>query len=268
MPELARRVSDVAEPFALSILTTDLVPKTVMTEVVLSGGTVRITGICKGSGMILPNMGTMLGYMLTDAVLEIEFAQKLLIETTNISFNMISVDGDTSTNDCNFLMANGASGVAITAGNYETFADGLRAVCLRLALGIVRGGEGATKLITITVNGAATAKEARTAAKAIANSLLVKTAVHGGDPNWGRLIAVSGRAGVAFDLSKARVTIGPILLFADGRPHDENAPEAAHYLRNDDIAIAVDLGAGSASSTVWTCDLSAEYVKINAEYRT
>ena len=120
----------------------------------------------------------------------------------------------------------------------------------------------------MTVTGAASADEARTAAKAIANSPLVKTAIHGGDPNWGRLIAVAGRAGVAFDLERAAVTIGPIVLFDNGRPHDERAPEAAAYLAGTDLTVAVDLGAGRASSTVWTCDLSAEYVRINADYRT
>ena len=141
-------------------------------------------------------------------------------------------------------------------------------MCLRLALGIVRGGEGATKLVTVTVTGAASAADARQAAKAIANSPLVKTAIHGGDPNWGRLIAVAGRAGVEFELSRAEVAIGSIVLFKDGRPFDEAAPEAAMYLESKDIAVSVDLGAGRASSTVWTCDLSAEYVRINADYRT
>ncbi len=132
----------------------------------------------------------------------------------------------------------------------------------------MRGGEGATKLITVTVTGAASSDEARRAAKAIANSPLVKTAVHGGDPNWGRLIAVAGRAGVAFELSRAAVVIGTTVLFKDGRPHDEAAPEAAAYLKHADILISVDLGVGAGASTVWTCDLSAEYVRINAEYRT
>jgi glutamate N-acetyltransferase/amino-acid N-acetyltransferase len=165
-------------------------------------------------------------------------------------------------------LANGASGATVDERSYPQFVEALRAVCLRLALGIVRGGEGATKLITVNVTGAATAAEARRAAKAIANSPLVKTAVHGGDPNWGRLIAVAGRAGVAFELEKARVTIGPVVLFENGKPFDAAAPEAASYLKNVDIVLFVDLGAGLASSTVWTCDLSAEYVRINAEYRT
>ncbi|HZW76192.1 MAG TPA: bifunctional ornithine acetyltransferase/N-acetylglutamate synthase [Caldimonas sp.] len=138
----------------------------------------------------------------------------------------------------------------------------------QLALAIVRGGEGATKLVTVNVTGAASDVEARRAAKVIANSLLVKTAIHGGDPNWGRLIAVAGRAGVAFDQSRATVTIGDIVLFADGAPHDDRAPRAAEYLKGTDLTVGVDLGAGSASSTVWTCDLSAEYVRINADYRT
>jgi len=144
----------------------------------------------------------------------------------------------------------------------------LKSVCLKLALGIVRGGEGATKLVTVTVTGAASLAEARRAAKAIANSPLVKTAIHGGDPNWGRLVAVAGRAGVAFELDRAMVAIGTTVLFRNGRPFDEAAPQAAAYLRGRDISVGVDLGAGDASSTVWTCDLSAEYVRINADYRT
>jgi glutamate N-acetyltransferase/amino-acid N-acetyltransferase len=167
-------------------------------------------------------------------------------------------------------MANGASGAVVDESNYETFVHALRTVCIRLALGIVRGGEGATKLelVTITVTNAASSAEARKAAKTVANSPLVKTAIHGGDPNWGRLVAAAGRAGVEFDLSRTTVSIGSIVLFKEGRPHDEAAPEAAKYLANPDIDVRIDLGVGTASSTVWTCDLSAEYVRINGEYRT
>jgi glutamate N-acetyltransferase / amino-acid N-acetyltransferase len=178
------------------------------------------------------------------------------------------VDGECSTNDCVMLLANGAGGATVDDSTYEEFVAGLRTVCRELALGIVRGGEGATKLVTVTVTGGATSADARKAAKAIANSLLVKTAIHGGDPNWGRLIAVAGRAGVAFDLSRAAVRIGSTVLFRDGRPYDEAAPEAAAYLRGKELTVSVDLGSGSQSSTVWTCDLSADYVRINAEYRT
>ena len=193
---------------------------------------------------------------------------RALREAVDDTFNAISVDGECSTNDCVFLLANGASGVSVDEAGYGSFVEALRTVCLSLALGIVRGGEGATKLITVRVTGAVSGADARRAAKAIANSPLVKTAVHGGDPNWGRLIAVAGRSGSEFNLSRAAVTIGPVVLFKDGRPHDEEAPEAASYLQATDVSLTVDLGAGTASSTVWTCDLSAEYVRINAEYRT
>jgi glutamate N-acetyltransferase / amino-acid N-acetyltransferase len=193
---------------------------------------------------------------------------RALRETVDETFNAITVDGECSTNDCVMLLANGASGVAVAESSYDLFVQGLKAVCLKLALGIVRGGEGATKLVTVTVSGAASASDARRAAKAIANSPLVKTAIHCGDPNWGRLIAVAGRAGVDFDLARAAVTIGTTLLFKDGRPYDEASPQAAAYLKGTDIFVSVDLGAGRSSSTVWTCDLSADYVRINADYRS
>jgi len=210
----------------------------------------------------------MLGFLTTDARVPQPLLARALREAVDESFNAITVDGECSTNDTVMLLANGASGVRIDDSSYAGFATALRAVCLELALGIVRGGEGATKLVTVTVAGAATPEDARRAAKAIANSPLVKTAIHGGDPNWGRLIAVAGRAGVAFQLERAAVTIGSTVLFKDGAPHDENAPKAAEYLKGKDISVGVDLGAGRASSTVWTCDLSADYVRINADYRT
>jgi glutamate N-acetyltransferase/amino-acid N-acetyltransferase len=224
--------------------------------------------MAKGSGMIEPSMATMLGFLTTDAAVPAPWLDRTLREANDETFNAISVDGECSTNDCVMLLANGASGATVTEAGYAVFAGALRAVCRQLALGIVRGGEGATKLVAVVVTGAASEADARRAAKAIANSLLVKTAVHGGDPNWGRLIAVAGRAGVAFDLSRAAVSIGGIVLFRDGRPYDEAAPEAAAHLKGRDIELKVHLGAGAASSTVWTCDLSAEYVRINAEYRT
>jgi len=224
--------------------------------------------MAKGSGMIEPMMATMLAFVTTDAAVPVPLLNRALREAVDETFNAITVDGECSTNDSVMLLANGASGVAIDESTYGTFVRGLRSVCLELALGIVRGGEGATKLVTVNVTGAASLEDARRAAKAIANSLLVKTAIHGGDPNWGRLIAVAGRANVAFELSRAMVVIGSTVLFKNGQPHDEAAPEAAEYLKGTDILISVDLGAGSTSATVWTCDLSAEYVRINAEYRT
>ena len=218
--------------------------------------------------MIEPMMATMLAFLTTDAVVSSALLGRALREAVADTFNAITVDGECSTNDSVMLLANGASGATVDDATYGAFVEGLRAVCLELALGIVRGGEGATKLVTVTVTGAASSTEARTAAKAIANSLLVKTAIHGGDPNWGRLVAVAGRAGVAFELSRAAVVIGSTVLFKGGHPHDEASPDAAAYLQGKDVEVAVDLGVGAASSTVWTCDLSAEYVRINADYRT
>ena len=253
---------------ARAIMTTDPFPKEAAATVDIGGRTVTIGGMAKGSGMIEPMMATMLGFVTTDAQVPRALLDRALREAVNETFNAITVDGECSTNDCVMLLANGASGAQVDGASYDTFVHALKTVCLTLALGIVRGGEGATKVVTVTVTGAASDVEARRAAKAIANSPLVKTAVHGGDPNWGRLIAVAGRAGVAFELSRAAVAIGSTVLFRDGRPYDEAAPQAAEYLKGKDISLSVDLGAGTASSTVWTCDLSAEYVRINADYRT
>ena len=260
--------ADQGAAAARAIMTTDPFPKEASTTVAAATGSFAVGGIAKGSGMIEPMMATMLAFVTTDAAVPKALLDRALREAVEDTFNAITVDGDSSTNDCVFLLANGASGVTVDDTTYGTFVNALRDVCRELALGIVRGGEGATKLVAVTVNGAATSSEARRCAKAIANSLLVKTAIHGGDPNWGRLIAVAGRAGVAFDLEKAAVTIGDIVLFKDGAPHDDRAPKAAEYLQGTTLAVGVDLGVGGAASTVWTCDLSAEYVRINADYRT
>jgi glutamate N-acetyltransferase/amino-acid N-acetyltransferase len=225
--------------------------------------------MAKGSGMIEPLMATMLAVVTTDAAVEPTALQRALKTVADDTFNAITVDGECSTNDCVFLLANGASGVRLGDADQAALVTALRAVCEPLAVGIVRGGEGATKLISVRVAGARSAAEARQAARAIANSPLVKTAVHGGDPNWGRLVAVAGRSGAAFSLERAAVRIGPVVLFADGVPHDDRAAEAAVYLRNPEVEIEVNLGTGGpAQSQMWTCDLSAEYVRINAEYRT
>jgi glutamate N-acetyltransferase/amino-acid N-acetyltransferase len=253
---------------ARAIMTTDTKPKTAQASVTLGGRTVRIAGFAKGSGMIHPRMATMLAVIATDAALAPAEAQAALGRAANRSFNRISVDGDTSTNDTVLLLASGVSGVRIEGGERAGFDAALSDVCVSLARQIARDGEGATRLVEVTVSGAATEEAAHTVADAIARSPLVKTAIHGGDPNWGRLIAVAGRAGVAFELERAAVSIGSTVLFKNGRPHDELAPQAAENLKGKDIAVAVSLGAGSASSTVWTCDLSAEYVRINADYRT
>ena len=265
---VAALAADQGAAAARAIMTTDPFPKASATAVTVGDRSFGIGGIAKGSGMIEPMMATMLGLVTTDAAVATSLLERALKEAVDDTFNAITVDGDSSTNDCVFLLANGASGVTIDESSYRAFVDGLRRVCRELALGIVRGGEGATKLVAVTVSGAASAADAKKCAKVIANSLLVKTAIHGGDPNWGRLIAAAGRAGVAFDESRAHVTIGDIVLFSDGAPHDERAPKAAEYLKGAELAVGVDLGVGSAASTVWTCDLSAEYVRINADYRT
>lgn len=260
--------ADQGAAAARAIMTTDPFPKEAVARALIGGREVTVGGMAKGSGMIEPMLATMLAFVTTDAEVPRELLERALRAVVDDTFNAITVDGECSTNDCVMLLANGASGAVVTEEHYAEFAGALRTVCRELALAIVRGGEGATKLVTVTVTGAASEPEARRAAKAIANSLLVKTAIHGGDPNWGRLIAVAGRAGVAFDLSRAVVRIGSIVLFEQGRPFDDRAPEAATYLKGIDIGVSVDLGAGDAASTVWTCDLTAEYVRINADYRS
>ena len=251
---------------AHAIMTTDPFPKEAAVEVTADSGVFRVGGIAKGSGMIEPNMATMLGFLTTDAVAAPALLQRALKIACDATFNAITVDGECSTNDCVFVLANGASGVTPTEAE---LADALRQVCEPLAIGIVRGGEGATKLVTVNVIGAKTDEDARRAARAIANSPLVKTAIHGGDPNWGRLVAVAGRSGSAFALEGAAVRIGGIELFLNGTPYDERAPEAAEYLKGKEITVEVDLGTGGKGrSRMWTCDLTAEYVRINAEYRT
>jgi glutamate N-acetyltransferase/amino-acid N-acetyltransferase len=252
-----------------AIMTTDPFPKSYAVEVQTASGTFRVGGMAKGSGMIEPRMATMLGYLTTDAKVTPATLRRALVEASQYSFNAITVDGESSTNDCVFAMASGDSGVTVDEELYAALFEGLRAVALELSLGIVRGGEGATKLISITVSGARSPHEAWTAARVIANSPLVKTAVHGGDPNWGRLVAAAGRSGVTFSLDSAMVRIGPVVLFDDGQPHDHLAARAAEYLRGKEIDIEVNVGGGGGHrATVYTCDLSAEYVKINAEYRT
>jgi glutamate N-acetyltransferase / amino-acid N-acetyltransferase len=260
--------ADQGSAAARAIMTTDPFPKEASARTTIGGREVIVGGMAKGSGMIEPMMATMLAFVTTDAAVARPLLDRALRDAVDDTFNAITVDGECSTNDCVFVLANGASGAQIDERGYAPFVGALRSVCRELALGIVRGGEGATKLVAVRVTGAASPVEARKAAKAIANSPLVKTAIHGGDPNWGRLIAVAGRAGVAFDLNQAAVAIGPTLLFKDGKPFDENAPRAAEYLAGKEIAVTVHLGAGSAESTVWTCDLSADYVRINADYRT
>ena len=264
--ELARgKGSDVAR----AIMTTDPFPKEGAVRVETAAGAFSIGGTAKGSGMIEPNMATMIGMLTTDAQVSPALLRRALAESARDTFNAITVDGECSTNDTLFAMASGASGVVIDEESYPALLDGLLTVSRRLAVDIVRGGEGATKVITVTVEDARSIDDARQVARTIANSPLVKTAVHGADPNWGRIVAASGRAGVPFDVNKATVHVGGVLLFENGLPHDDAAPQAAEHMKGADVDIHVHLGTGGgAQATIWTCDLSAEYVRINGEYRT
>jgi len=254
---------------ARAIMTTDLAPKEYAVEVSTPAGAFRVGGMAKGAGMIEPMLATMLAFLTTDAAVEAPLLDRALREVTERTFNAITVDGECSTNDAVIALASGASHVAVDESSYDALVNGLEAVARHLAVAIVRGGEGATKLVTIRVTGSATVEQARRVAKTIANSPLVKTAIHGGDPNWGRLVAATGRAGVPFLLERARVEIGPVVLFRNGQPYDDQAEAAAEILSAPEVEVRIDLGTGGpAEATVWTCDLSAEYVRINGEYRT
>ncbi len=253
----------------LAILTTDPFPKSQAVECVLADGrTFHVGGIAKGSGMIEPRMATMLAFLTTDVEIEPDLLRRALVQAVDRTFNAITVDGECSTNDCAIVMASGASGTRIADADLDDFAMALAHVSGAMARDIVRGGEGATKLVEITVSGAATEGDAWLAARTVANSPLVKTAIHGGDPNWGRLVAAAGRSGAAFEIERVSVAIGGVHVFERGVPHDERAGAAAEIFRQKEIAIVIDLGLGDAAATMWTCDFSAEYVRINGEYRT
>jgi glutamate N-acetyltransferase/amino-acid N-acetyltransferase len=254
---------------ARAIMTTDPFPKESAVSVQTPRGSFTVGGTAKGSGMIEPNMATMLGFLTTDAHVAPAILDRALRESGRDTFNAITVDGECSTNDSLFALASGASGVTVGEELYPALLEAFLVVSKELALGIVRGGEGATKLISVHVRDARSLDEARQVARTIANSPLVKTAIHGADPNWGRIVAAAGRAGVTFDVQRATVHVGRVLLFENGLPHDDAAPRAAEHLKGKEIQIEVSLGTGGHdSATIWTCDLSAEYVRINGEYRT
>jgi glutamate N-acetyltransferase/amino-acid N-acetyltransferase len=251
-----------------AIMTTDTRPKVAERVVDVGAHAVRIGGIAKGAGMIHPNMATLLVFITTDAAIDGPRLQRAVSAAADGSFNAISVDGDTSTNDTLLVLANGASGTTVSDAELPAFAAGLAEVCLELARAIVTDGEGVTKVFEVRVGGAATEADAVLAARTITTSNLVKTAVHGGDPNWGRILAAAGRSGARVDASRASVQIGGIVVFATGAPLpvDDAAIRAA--LGQAEIVIEVDLGLGDGAARAWGTDLSAEYVKINAEYTT
>jgi glutamate N-acetyltransferase/amino-acid N-acetyltransferase len=272
LPELAARVTDTAENFANAILTTDLVPKTVSTTLELSAGTVTVTGIAKGSGMIHPNMATMLGYILTDAQIDEKLAHGFLKTAVDKSFNMVSVDGDTSTNDCAFLLANGASGVALSnPADCEIFQNTVTLICQELARAIARDGEGATKLIEVNIFNGQNTELSKKAARGLTMSPLFKCAIHGEDPNWGRILARLGAEGVpAASLNKMNLKLQGELIFQDGAPAVFDRDKLRSLLRSDTVLVDVDLKESSSAGVVkaWGCDFSKKYVEINAEYST
>ncbi len=265
---------------AKAICTTDLVPKTIALETTFEGRPVRIGGICKGSGMIHPNMATMLAFVTCDATVSSHLWHDMLKRAADRSFNQITVDGDTSTNDTLIALTNGQSRTpAITemGPEAEKLEAGLTAVCQHLAKAIARDGEGATCLIEVQVTGAPDDAAARRVAKTIVGSSLVKSAVFGRDPNWGRIAAAAGRAGVSFDQDNLRIQLGEFLLMENGQPLPFDRPAASAYLKQaaagaylkeDTVLMQVQIGNGSGSGTAWGCDLSYDYVKINAEYTT
>jgi len=255
---------------AKAILTTDLVEKSFAVKVKLSSGNVSIGGIAKGSGMIMPNMATMLSFIATDADIEKDLLKKILTKAVKNSFNKISVDGDTSTNDMVILIANGVSKVKIEEGSKDAklFEEALLAISIDMAKAIVSDGEGATKLIAIEVKGGKTEVDVNTIAQTIANSPLVKTAVYGNDANWGRIISAAGRSGVEFDPAKVEIKFDDMSILAPNYYHEFDEDEATTILSKDEVTISVDLNDGQVSTTWWTCDFSEKYIEINASYRS
>ncbi|GIV95897.1 MAG: arginine biosynthesis bifunctional protein ArgJ [Herpetosiphonaceae bacterium] len=258
---------------ARAMMTTDTRPKIAQIRVPLpSGVTIHLAGIAKGAGMIHPNMATLLSVVATDALIEPETLRQALRLAADRSFHCISVDGDTSTNDTLLALASGTAGnlllSSLTAPGGAAFLAGLTALCRDLALQVVRDGEGATRVATIVVRGAASDAEAHRAAMTVATSPLVKTALHGADPNWGRVLAALGRSGVTFDPQRVALDFGGIAVLRDGRPLLFDEVEAHRRLSGPDVLIEADLRMGEGSATVWTCDFSDGYVRINADYRT
>ena len=253
---------------ARAIMTTDTFPKGSAATVTLPGGTVQIAGIAKGSGMIAPDMATMLVYIFTDAKIGFDALQPMVLEISDSTFNCITVDSDTSTSDTLLMAATGASGVAVEARN-DAFRAALHKVMLDLAHQVVRDGEGATKFVEINVTGAASDADARTHALAIANSPLVKTAIAGEDPNWGRIVMAIGKSGAAADRDLLTIRFGDVLVAENGWVSpDYREEQGAAVMKQPEIPINVTLGLGQGAATVWTCDLTHGYISINADYRS
>ncbi|MDG1408224.1 MAG: bifunctional glutamate N-acetyltransferase/amino-acid acetyltransferase ArgJ [Octadecabacter sp.] len=263
----ARLSPSSIESAARAIMTTDTFPKGASAEVIIDGKPVRIAGIAKGSGMIAPDMATMLVYIFTDAEIAQPDLQVLLGTLTDSTFNCITVDSDTSTSDTLMCAATGASGVDVT--DSAGFTQALRGVMLDLAHQVVRDGEGATKFVEIRVSGAASDAEARTVGLSIANSPLVKTAIAGEDPNWGRIVMAVGKSGAQANRDKLTIRFGDIVVAENGWVSSDYSEDlGAEYMKQQNLAINVDLGIGGGLGTIWTCDLTHGYITINADYRS
>lgn len=262
---------DSASQAAQAIMTTDTTVKQAAVSVTLNGRTYRVGGMAKGSGMIMPNMATMLGFLTTDAPLTPDVCRKVLTAANAVTFNRISVDGETSTNDMVTLMASGApeeESIDVDHFAYPAIEAAVTRVCRELAHMIVKDGEGATHFVTVTVRGALSESDADIVARSIANSPLVKTAIFGGDANWGRVAMAVGKAPATIDPSRLEIIFADITTCRDGMAVPFSEEEAAAALAREDVSIIVDLHLGDASATIWTCDLSYEYVRINGEYRS
>ena len=262
---------DGGHELARAIMTTDTVPKEVAVAVRVGDSEFAVGGVAKGSGMIHPDLATLLCFLTTDAAVDTDFLKLALRKAVDISFNMVSIDGDTSPNDMVLIMANGRAGNEVVvqgSGQAGAFQQALEKVCIYLAKSIAGDGEGASKLIEVTVGGAPAVAEARQAARAVVSSLLVKAAVHGKDPNWGRIMAAVGRSGVEVVESKIDLYIGNICVVRGGKPVAFSEREVVGVLSNSEVPIGVQLNLGTATATAWGCDLSEEYVTINSQYMT
>lgn len=270
LPRIELRADGGAQ-LARAIMTTDTRPKAIAASVEADGRRYTVGGIAKGSGMIHPDMATMFGFLTTDASLTAGLADAALRRVVDATFNMVSVDNDTSTSDTVLLLASGAAGgdpIDASHPAAHAFEAALSAVATHLAKEIARDGEGASKLIEVHVSGAATIDEARAAARTITASPLMKAAVYGNDPNWGRVMMAIGRSGARIDLDNASVRIGEMVMYADGRPHEPDGGAVRAALAGPDVYIHAELGVGDASAVAWGCDLTEAYVKINADYTT
>lgn len=266
-----KALSESAADASHAIMTTDTVPKTASFEFTVDGKPVKIWGMCKGAGMIHPNMSTMLGFVLCDGDIEAAALQSALHAAIMDSFNMISVDGDTSTNDMVVVLANGQAQnktITMESKDYPTFAHALREVCISLACQIVSDGEGSTRMFTVNVTGAPSQKDARIIARSVASSSLVKAAMFGKDANWGRIACAAGYSGANFDPSKVDISIGDVVMSKNGQGEVFDEDKALTYLNKDNVPIYIEMHQGNNSATAWGCDLTYDYVKINADYRS